>query len=58
MKATCLNCGCEFELKKIYHDELGTFTVCPECDGSFDIDVNNNDNDLLEDLLLEQQGLM
>ena len=29
----CLNCGYEFDLKKVYTDELGDFTVCPKCEG-------------------------
>ena len=56
MKVKCLQCGQKFELKKIYHDELGDFTVCPECDGSFDIDILNDD--LMEDLLMEQREQM
>ena len=56
MKVKCLNCGYEFDVKKIYHDELGGFTVCPECEGSFDIDISNDD--LLEDLRMEQKEQM
>lgn len=40
MKVKCLHCEHEFELKNCYHDELGDFTVCPECEGSFDIDID------------------
>lgn len=39
MKVKCLNCGNEFELKDIYEDNMGTFTVCQECGGSFDVDI-------------------
>lgn len=39
MKVKCLNCGYEFELEKCYNDELGDFAVCPECESSFDVDV-------------------
>ena len=56
MKVQCLNCGHEFELERVYHDALGDFTVCPECDGSFDVDIN--DDSFLEDLLIEQQEQM
>lgn len=56
MKVKCLNCNFEFELKKIYHDELGDFTVCPECGGSFDVDITNDD--FYNDLLMEQQEQM
>ena len=38
MKTFCLNCGEEFTVTKIYHDNMGAFTVCPFCEGSFDID--------------------
>lgn len=37
-KVKCLNCGHEFLLERTYEDEKGTFTVCPECNGSFDTD--------------------
>ena len=56
MKVKCLNCGYEFDSKNIYNDELGDFTVCPECNGSFDIDITKDD--LLEDLRMEQQEQM
>ena len=46
MKVKCLNCGHDFELNKLYKDELGDFTVCPECEGSFDVDIETDDNDL------------
>lgn len=40
MKNTnCLNCGHEFELTEVYNDSLGWHTVCPECDSSFDINI-------------------
>lgn len=35
----CLQCGHSFELKRIYNDDLGNFTVCPKCEGSFDIEL-------------------
>lgn len=56
MKVKCLQCEHEFELKRIYHDELGDFTVCPECDGSFDVDYS--EDALMEDLLMEQREQM
>ena len=43
MKVKCLNCGNEFELNEIYRDELGDYTVCPECDGSFDVEKKSLD---------------
>lgn len=33
----CLNCGFEFELEKIHNDKLGYFTMCPNCESSFDL---------------------
>lgn len=38
MKLKCLQCGHEFE-GTISYDELGWHSSCPECDGSFDVDV-------------------
>lgn len=35
----CLHCGHEFT-GLVYEDELGTFGACPVCEGSFDIDVD------------------
>ena len=43
MKVICLQCGHEFELIKSYQDNLGCFTVCPKCDGSFDIDIESTE---------------
>lgn len=34
---TCPSCHHEFD-GVVYIDELGTHTVCPECDSSFDVD--------------------
>ena len=56
MIVSCLQCGHKFKLIKHYHDELGDFTVCPECDGSFDIDISYEK--FMEDLLMEQQEQM
>lgn len=36
--ANMIEDGKYFELTKTYEDNLGKFTVCPFCDGSFDID--------------------
>ncbi|HEY8805115.1 MAG TPA: hypothetical protein VIM42_08445 [Clostridium sp.] len=36
----CMNCGHEFQLENYSIDELGYCTTCPECDGSFDIDLD------------------
>lgn len=38
-KEKCLNCGHIQEIKKenTYYDEMGKFTVCEECEGSYDI---------------------
>ena len=38
MKLTCLQCDHEFE-GSIALDELGWHSACPECEGSFDVDV-------------------
>lgn len=40
MKLTCLNCEHEFDLTNAWNDELGWYTICPNCDSSFDIDIN------------------
>lgn len=43
MKVICLNCGNEFDLTRLEHDELnldGFYTGCMECGGSFDIDFD------------------
>ena len=40
-KCKCLNCGFEFEFESASEDELGWHTTCPECTGSFDIDIND-----------------
>lgn len=41
MQVKCLNCGHEFEAhhKQIVRDDLGWHTSCPQCEGSFDVDV-------------------
>lgn len=41
MKIKCLQCGYEFELESASNDELGWHTICPECEGSFDIDIKD-----------------
>ena len=53
MKVKCLNCGYEFELEKIYEDDIGTFTVCPDCKSSFDVDI---DYSKYENLIKEMKG--
>lgn len=40
MELKCLHCGYEFD-GSISKDELGWHSVCPECDGSFDVDMPN-----------------
>ena len=40
MKVICLQCGHEFELTGVCNDELGWHTTCPKCDGSFDVEIN------------------
>ena len=44
MKVKCLNCGYEFEVENYNEDELGKFVICPECESSFDIDVETESN--------------
>lgn len=42
MKVTCANCGKEFKLTRLEHDEInneGFHTVCPDCGSSFDLDT-------------------
>lgn len=34
----CLNCGHEFYLKKVFENNEGRFTICPECGSSFETD--------------------
>lgn len=34
----CLDCGHSFIVDEEYEDELGVFTVCPNCKGTFDIE--------------------
>lgn len=36
---SCLNCGHQFKISEddVTEDELGVYTVCPECEASFDI---------------------
>lgn len=48
MKVQCLQCGHEFEMTEYYHDELGHFTVCPKCDGSFDVDIDELYDEFVE----------
>ena len=41
MKVTCLNCGNEFDIYRLQHDENnleGFYTTCSDCRASFDID--------------------
>ena len=48
-KCVCLNCGHEFEFKSASKDNLGWCTTCPNCNGSFDIDIEDylkNDIDI------------
>ena len=47
MKVKCLNCGYEFELKKVYEDDNGIFTVCPDCKSSFDVDIDYSKYEVL-----------
>lgn len=39
---SCLNCGHQFKISEddVTEDELGVYTVCPECEASFDIEVD------------------
>ena len=37
----CLNCGKEFTFESASNDGLGWHTTCPECKGSFDIDIQS-----------------
>ena len=55
MNVRCLNCGHEFKLQKIWHDDLvpdGFFTKCPECDGSFDLD-DDTVNDIKKKMFID-----
>lgn len=56
MKVKCLHCEHEFVMSEIYNDDLGNFTVCPKCEGSFDVDVTFKE--FMEDLRMEQQEQM
>ena len=46
IKAECLNCGSEV-ISEVEIDKLGTYMVCPECGGSFDVDLPELDNNFL-----------
>lgn len=48
MKMCCLNCGHEFD-GPVYEDELGTFGSCPECEASFDVDVDEGEEVIRDD---------
>ena len=43
-KVKCLNCNHEQEVtkEKIYQDINGKFMVCEECDGSFDVEFEED----------------
>lgn len=38
----CLNCGKVFEFTGASKDELGWYTTCPECESSFDVDIEKH----------------
>ena len=41
MKAKCMNCGCEFDIRRLEHDENnpeGFYTECTACGASFNLD--------------------
>lgn len=43
MKVQCLNCGMEFDLYRLKHDDInleGFYTDCPYCLSTFDIDAD------------------
>lgn len=40
MKTKCLQCDRTVEIAKIYEDSMGTFALCPECGGSFDVEID------------------
>lgn len=57
MKVKCLQCGYEFKPERFYYDELGNFAVCPECEGSFDVDFDDyHVNDTVRDVLKRCHG--
>lgn len=39
MKVVCLQCGHRFQFTGASLDEIGWHTLCPSCNGSFDIDI-------------------
>ncbi len=41
-KVKCLNCGHEFIPVQILYDKLGEFCICPECNSSFDVFVDDD----------------
>lgn len=48
-EVTCLQCWYRFKLKKVYCDDMGDFTVCPKCKGSFDIDLDQETKNKLKE---------
>lgn len=40
MKVKCLYCEHEFELGKVSQDIRGTFSSCPNCKGTFKVDID------------------
>lgn len=44
---TCLNCEKEI-YSNVYEDDMGTFCSCPECGGSFDIDLTEKEIEIIK----------
>ena len=38
----CLSCGAASRFTGAFNDELGWHTVCPECESSYDIDIEDH----------------
>lgn len=56
MEIKCLQCGHEFEFNGASKDDLGWCVVCPDCNGSFDLDIEIVVDDVLNQMEKYENG--